>query len=305
MAVAASSGEGRMRPQLCILSLALLGSLIVPAPARSSEPSLIVGGVTPHVVVRGETLTSLAARFGVDAATIASGNHLAADRPLEPGRELLIDNRHIAPASIAAGEIVINVPQRMLFYRDGDRVLAYPIAVGRPTWQTPQGPFVVVRKDQDPTWHVPASIRAESAREGQFLPLAVPPGPKNPLGRFWIGLSLDGIGIHGTPFPSSIYQSATHGCIRLQGDPIEDLFGRVAVGTRGRIVYEPVLMAADDEAIYLEVHRDVYRRMTVAIGPRVRELAGRLAVDDQINWTIANAEIERRAGVARRVSIAE
>jgi L,D-transpeptidase ErfK/SrfK len=55
---------------------------------------------------------------------------------------------------------------------------------------------------------------------GRLLPLVVPPGPRNPLGRFWIGLSLAGIGVHGTPVPSSIR--------------------RVDVGTRGRIVYEPV-----------------------------------------------------------------
>jgi L,D-transpeptidase ErfK/SrfK len=294
-----------MRPYLLILSVAFLAVLAGSASAQSGEPALIIGGVTPHIVVRGETLTSLAAGFGVDAATIVSDNHLSAGRPLEPGRELVIDNRHIAPGEIAVGEIVVNVPQRMLFYREGTRVLAYPIAVGRTTWRTPQGPFAVVRKEQDPTWHVPASIRAESARKGQVLPLAVPPGPKNPLGRFWIGLSLDGIGIHGTPFPSSIYQTATHGCIRLQAASIEDLYGRVAVGTLGRIVYEPVLMTADAEGIYLEVHRDAYHRLPTAMGLIARELARRLGVDDQIDWTIANAEVERRAGVARRVSRAE
>jgi L,D-transpeptidase ErfK/SrfK len=294
-----------MRRHRFVLSVALLAVLVGSASARSGESALIIGGVTPHIVVRGETLTSLAARFGVDAATIASDNHLSPGRPLEPGRELLIDNRHIAVGGIAVGEIVVNVPQRMLFYRDGNRVLAYPIAVGRTTWRTPLGSFAVVRKEQDPTWHVPASIREESARKGQVLPLAVPPGPTNPLGRFWIGLSLDGIGIHGTPFPSSIYQAATHGCIRLQAASIEDLYGRVALGTRGRIVYEPVLMAADGGGVYLEVHRDVYRRLTTAIGPIAGALARSLAVDDQIDWTIANAEIERRAGVARRVSTAE
>jgi L,D-transpeptidase ErfK/SrfK len=291
--------------RLRIVLVALAAVLVHPIPGRSSEPSLIIGGLSTHVVEHGETLTSLAARFGVDAATIASDNHLAAGSPLEPGRELLIDNRHIAPRSIAVGEIVINVPQRMLFYRDGDRVLAYPVAVGRSTWRTPQGPFAVVRMDEDPTWHVPASIRAESARKGRVLPLAVPPGPNNPLGRFWIGLSLAGIGIHGTVAPSSIYQTATHGCIRLQGDSIEDLYGRVAIGTRGRIIYEPVLMAATGQGIYLEVHRDVYRRATTSIGPETHELARRLAVDQQIDWTVANGEIERRAGVARRVSISE
>jgi L,D-transpeptidase ErfK/SrfK len=294
-----------MAPRLIVLLLVLIGSLMPAVPAHSGEPGLIIGGLTSHVVLPGETLTSLAARFGVDPATIVADNQLAAGRALEPGRELVIDNRHIAPRTIAAGEIVINVPQRMLFYRDGDRVLAYPIAVGRSTWQTPEGPFAVVRMDEEPTWHVPASIRAESARKGHLLPLAVPPGPKNPLGHFWIGLSLNGIGIHGTIAPTSIYQSATHGCIRLQGDSIEDLYGRVTIGTRGRIVYEPVLMAASGQGIYLEVHPDVYRRVTASTSQDVRQLARHLALENRIDWTVAGSEIERRAGVARRVSISE
>jgi len=292
-----------MQARLIVASLILAGALVHPVDGHRNDQAVLTGGITTHSVGPDETWTSLAARFGVEAPTIAGDNQLSVDSPLEPGLELVIDNRHIVPAGIAAGEIVINVPQKMLFYRDGDDVLAFPVAVGRDTWQTPQGPFTVARKETDPAWHVPASIRAESARKGKLLPLVVPPGPGNPLGRFWIGLSREGIGIHGTPFSSSIYQNSTHGCIRLQGDSIEELFGRVTVGTRGRIVYQPVLMAVSGGAAYLEVHADVYRRSPTSVSRYVRELASRLAVNDRIDWLAADAEIERRAGVARRVSV--
>jgi len=291
-----------MRRRLIIASLVLLGILMPAVDSAAEESEVITGGITMHIVAPGETLTSIAARFGVDPSTIASDNRLAAGQPLEPGRTLLIDNRHIVPATLAAGEIVVNVPQRMLFYRDEERIFAYPVAVGRPTWQTPQGAFSVTWKTEDPAWHVPASIRAESARKGRELPLVVPPGPRNPLGRFWIGLSLAGIGLHGTPVPSSIYRTATHGCVRLQGDRIEDLYGRVDVGTRGRVIYEPVLMAVRGNEIYLEVHRDVYRRMSVSALHQARELAARLAFADRIDWKAANNEIERYGGIARRIS---
>jgi L,D-transpeptidase ErfK/SrfK len=286
------------------VSVVFVGILVHPADGPARELEVITGEITTYVVASGETLTSISARFGVDPSTIASDNRLAAGQPLEPGRTLLIDNRHIVPATIVAGEIVVNVPQRMLFYRDEERIVAYPVAVGRPTWQTPQGAFAVTWKDEDPAWHVPASIRAESARKGKELPLVVPPGPRNPLGRFWIGLSLAGIGLHGTPVPSSIYRTVTHGCIRLQGEGIEDLFGRVDVGTRGRIIYEPVLLAVSGGEIYLEVHRDVYRRVPMNAAQKARELATRLALFDRIDWTVANREIERQAGIARRVSAA-
>jgi L,D-transpeptidase ErfK/SrfK len=293
-----------MPRRLIVALLVFAGVLGHPVDGPAREPEVITGGITTYIVAPGETLTSLASRFGVDPSTIVSDNHLAAGHPLQPGRTLLIDNHHIVPATIVAGEIVVNVPQRMLFYRDEERIVSYPVAVGRATWQTPQGAFAVTWKDEDPAWHVPASIRAESARKGKELPLVVPPGPRNPLGRFWIGLSLAGIGLHGTPVPSSIYRTVTHGCIRLQGEGIEDLFSRVDVGTRGRIIYEPVLMAVGGGEIYLEVHRDVYRRMSMGAAQQVRQLATRLALADRIDWTVANSEIERQAGIARRVSAA-
>lgn len=292
-----------MGPRLIVLFFALVGSFVHAVDSSASQTEVITGGVTTHIVVPGETLTSIAARFGVDQSTIVSDNRLPAGRPLEPGRTLLIDNRHIVPPTIEAGEIIVNVPQRMLFYREDERIFSYPIAVGRPTWQTPQGTFAVTWKDADPAWHVPASIRAESARKGRELPLVVPPGPRNPLGRFWIGLSLSGIGLHGTPAPSSIYRTATHGCIRLQANNIEELFGRVDVGTRGRIVYETVLLTSHDGEIYLEVHPDVYRRSTMSAMQQAHGLAARLGLADRINWTLAAAEVERHAGIARPVSL--
>ena len=233
-----------MRRLLIVVSLVLAGLFVHPVGSSAGELEVITGGITTHIVAPGETLTSIAARFGVDPSTIVSDNRLAAGQPLEPGRTLRIDNRHIVPAPIVAGEIVVNVPQRMLFYRD-ERTGRWRTRSrsGARRGRRRQGPFTVIRKEEDPAWHVPASIRAESARKGQPLPLVVPPGPRNPLGRFWIGLSLAGIGIHGTPFASSIYQAATHGCIRLQRDGSPTCTRASTLGTRGRIIYEPMLMA--------------------------------------------------------------
>ena len=290
-----------MRVRFIVLTLLGVITLCAPSAIGADHPA-ISGGVTAYTVAAGDTLTAIAARFGVYPSTIAADNHLDPRRPLETGRELRIDNRHIVPDAAVPGEIIVNVPQRMIFYQDADRVFGYPIAVGRSTWQTPAGTFTVVRKEENPAWHVPASIRAESARAGHPLPLVVAPGPKNPLGQFWIGLSLAGIGIHGTPAQSSIYQTATHGCIRLQRDPIADLYSRVMPGTLGRIVYEPILIAESGDDVYIEVHADVYRRLAASPLEIARTLAARLGLADRINWSLADREIDRHAGVARRVS---
>ena len=156
----------------------------------------------------------------------------------------------------------------------------------------------------DPAWHVPESIRQESARAGKFLPHVVPAGPGNPLGRFFIGLSLASIGIHGTPSPSSIYQTATHGCMRLQADNIAELYSHVRVGTRGRIIYEPVLLTREGDDIFVEVHADVYSRMPPGTAhEHARELAARLGVSNRIDWAVADRQIDQTGGIARQIHL--
>ena len=181
--------------------------------------------------------------------------------------------RHISnPARYVGGQpsccsrdiddgIVVNVPQRMLFVlSSGNLIVAYPVAVGRPGWRTPRGDFTVEEKRKNPVWRVPPSIQAEMAREGKRVRTTVLPGADNPLGKYWIGLSIPGIGIHATTAPSSIYQCRTHGCIRLHPDDAAALFSIVEIGTPGKIVYEPLLMAhLPDGRTLVEANPDIYR----------------------------------------------
>jgi L,D-transpeptidase ErfK/SrfK len=131
-----------------------------------------------------------------------------------------------------------------------------------------------------------------------MLPAAIPPGPNNPLGEFWIGLSRSGIGIHGTNAPSTIFGAVSHGCIRVHPDDIARLVGRIRVGTLGRIIYEPVLLSVQNDAVYLEAHRDVYGRG----GASARELATAAGVLERIDWTAADTVIALRDGIARDVT---
>ena len=262
----------------------------------------LVGQVQTVTVVRGDTLWALGARFGVDAATVARDNGLALESPLPIGAELRLDNRHIVPSFPPEVIVLVNVPQRMVFAVSGSGVAAYPIAVGRASWPTPLGEFTIVSKETNPTWDVPQSIREEAQRAGRSLPRSVPPGPANPLGAYWLGLSVGSIGIHGTNAPSSVYQAVTHGCIRLQAGNIEELFGLVQVGMQGELVYQPLLVLVVGDEVFLEVHRDSYRR-----GPRdplayVKTKAGELGVTDRVDWDAAARVIHERAGVARGIA---
>jgi len=117
-----------------------------------------------------------------------------------------------------------------LFHSDNDVWRVFPVATGQSIYPTPTGRFDIVVKWINPTWYPPT----QDAWAKGLKP--VPPGPGNPLGTRWMGLSAPGIGIHGTDEPGSIGYSASHGCIRMQVVDSEWLFQHVRVGTTVVIV---------------------------------------------------------------------
>jgi len=280
----------------------VLALAIAAAGAPAIGAQTLTGAVNRVTVARGDTLRKLGSRFGVDPRTIAADNGLSFPATLKIGDALAIDNRHIVPAVDGSAAIVVNVPQRMLFLVTEGGLVAFPAAVGRSDWQTPLGGFTIASQETNPTWDVPASIRAEAERAGRTLPLKVPPGPNNPLGAYWLGLSVGGVGIHGTNAPSSVYQVVTHGCIRLHPEEIATLFTQVRVGTPGQVVYQPLLIAADGDDVLLEVHGDVYGRGPGDPVHFVKELARERGVFERIDWNAAETVIQERAGVARVVT---
>ena len=279
----------------------LLVAMRAPSLAAEEPPAdALTGAVATHVVQRGDTLQALAARAGLDVATVVAENGLTTGHALIPGRHLVIDNRHIVPSNHGAAPIVVNLPQRMLFFFD-QTVAGLPVAVGRRTWPTPLGEFQVAARDTDPTWDVPESIRAEARRLGRRLPASVPPGPTNPLGRFWIGLTAGSVGIHGTNVPSSIYGAVTHGCMRLHPDDVAWLFPRARIGMTVQTVYESALLADIGGRVFLEVHPDVYRREAISLAT-VQALAAGRGLTSRIDWAAAARVVALRHGVARDVT---
>ena len=67
--------------------------------------------------------------------------------------------------------------------------------------------------------------------------MVVPPGPRNPVGSRWIGLSLPGYGIHGSPRPNTVGRPESMGCFRLTNWNVEKLFALIRAGTPVRIVW--------------------------------------------------------------------
>jgi L,D-transpeptidase ErfK/SrfK len=257
----------------------------------------IVGDRWIHVVANGETWTSIGARIGVDPEVLAARNDRTLRAPLRAGDVLGIDNHHIVPTYTDTG-LIVNVPQRLLFhYWNGELRAHYPIAVGRGDWQTPLGSFTIVATEADPTPDIPILIRAEGRRAGKAVDMPVAPEPVDPLGRYSLALSLGHVVIDGTSAPTSIYHFATRGHILLHPDDIEDLFHRVSVGERGRIVYEPVLVAFDGTDVFVEVHRDIYRRAPGTFG-RAMELLDRAGLLERTDLSELARVVREAEGLA-------
>jgi len=295
---------------VCIAGAALCGEVAVPArggPVLPTPSTQLVGGAYDYTVEQGDSLTSVGARFGVGAIVLARRNGLAPKAQLALGQELHVENPHIVPpvtAAAAGDAILINVPQRMLFqWRGGAVVAGYPIAAGRPTWRTPLGEFEIDARATDKTWIVPVSIQEEMRREGKPVKKIVPPGPDNPLGRHWLGLTRSSIGIHGTTAPASIYALRTHGCIRLHPDDAAALYERTPLGEPVHIVYEPVLLAAlADGRICLEAHPDAYR-LRGSAEDAIADLTTTAGLAERIDWPRVREVLEARDGIAEDVTL--
>jgi lipoprotein-anchoring transpeptidase ErfK/SrfK len=125
--------------------------------------------------------------------------------------------------------LVVNLADRKIaLFEDGRVVKVYSIAVGKHSTPSPNGSFHIVSRVVKPTYYKPGKV--------------VPAGPANPLGTRWMGLGFKGYGIHGTNRPTSIGKAASHGCIRMRNQDVEDLFERVEVG-------DPVDLLTDETAI--------------------------------------------------------
>lgn len=122
--------------------------------------------------------------------------------------------------------IIVNLKDRRLALVENGLVEAvYPVAVGKSSTPSPTGTFTIVNHVINPTYYHHGVV--------------IPPGPENPVGNRWMGLSVAGYGIHGTNAPRSIGKAASHGCIRMGRRDLERLFAQVRVGDTVEIIGVP------------------------------------------------------------------
>ncbi len=213
---------------------------------RRSEETIVVdstealGSATVGVGAKGadvRKLLTLMRRFGGYRRRAGSSFDDGAVRALRAfqSRERLEVDGLAGPAVLMA--LTRTLPARvavdrsdhtLTLTRGGIRVKTYTVAVGQPRYPTPTGALSVGRKERHPAWNPPNAPWAAELS-------TVPPGPGNPLGTRWIGLSIPTIGIHGTYATESLGTSASHGCIRMSIADVEELFEQLEIGTPVRI----------------------------------------------------------------------
>lgn len=271
----------------------------------------IVGGEGIYRVERKESLRLAASRLGVRVKDLARLNDLKRDALLNPGQRLYYNNRRIVPKSIRNG-ILVNIPDRSLYlFRNGKVSANYPVALGiskkkeSTAWRTPVGKFRIVDKKENPAWRIPLSIRKEMEENGEDVLEFMPPGPKNPLGKYAMRTTLSGIMIHSTTRPASINSFSSHGCIRVMPEHMEKLFKSVSVPMKGEIIYNPVkIEKAPDGRIFLEVNNDSYE-MFDDIRAEVKRLINNRKLGDRVSWQRVNRVINEKSGIAEDVTLSE
>ncbi len=207
------------------------------------------------------------------------------------GMKVLIPSQWILPQTQKYG-IVINIAEMRLYYflKSIKMVRTYPIGIGDEGWFSPEGTCFVAEKRKNPTWYIPKSLQEK------YQMKTMPPGPDNPLGDYWLGLSFSGYGIHGTNFPWAIGRLVTHGCIRLYPEDIEKFFPMVPIKTPVELIYEPVKVGWKQGRVFMEVHPDIYNKKGDLIQYGQNKIKS-LGLQEKVDEALMIKTLEEKQGI--------
>jgi L,D-transpeptidase ErfK/SrfK len=263
----------------------------------------VVGVVQVVTVGKDDTLTDIARRFNVGYEEILRANPKVDPWLPGEGREIIVPTQYILPDAPRTG-VVINIPAMRIYYyppvKHGERqvVITHPIGIGKVGWRTPEGVTKIVRRQRDPTWRVPESVRKEHHENGEDLEPVIGPGPDNPLGKYAFYLQWPSYLIHGTNKPAGVGLRSSHGCIRLYPEDIEQFFNLVPIGTEVRVVNQPFVFGWRDGQLYMQPYgvleddtRDwskaQKRLLTQSLAKRLQQQVR--AHHEQVDWSLVSA----------------
>ena len=275
-----------------------------PQPSRGD----LIGDTQIYETKPNETLLDIARAHELGFTEIMTANP-GIDPWLPPERSgVLIPRQAILPNAPREG-IVINLPeQRLYFFESSGLVGTYAIGIGQDGLKTPIGKTSIVRRRVKPTWRPTRRMREEDPD----LPEVVPPGDDNPLGGFALYLGWHQYLIHGTNKPWGIGRRVSSGCIRLYPEGIADLFPRIKVGTKVRVVDQPIKFGRFNGEIYVEAHPsqaqadEIEQRGKFSPEQMPKLVARTIAFAhrdvQRIDWAALRDAVIRRTGVPVRIT---
>lgn len=182
--------------------------------------------------------------------------------------------------AIAAGKVSwsihVNVPEfHLRLYRNGEVYRQFTLAVGKPSTPTPVGLFSIKNRVKNPTWW-PTDGRPP-----------VPPGPRNPLGPWWMGITMR-VGIHGGGKADTVGKAITHGCMRMLDKDVSEVAKWVAVGVPVSITYKLFQPLPSADGWKVQVFANIYGRPFPA-ADEVSQLFREQGFEGQTDWDLVAA----------------
>jgi L,D-transpeptidase ErfK/SrfK len=313
-------------PRGSALLVAALAASPLPAAvfALPTDGSPVVGADLSVRTVYEDSLPEMAHRYSLGYYEIIRANPGVDVWIPGADRDIVLPGRRILPPGPREG-ITVNLPEHRLYYypkpqgHDKAVVITYPVSIGKMDWRTPLGETQIIAKIRNPAWYPPESVRKEHLANNDPLPRVVPAGPDNPLGDFAMRLAAGGGSymIHGTNNPTAVGMSVTHGCIRMYPEDVAAVFAAVPVGTKVRLINEPVKIAWVHGQLLLEVHPPVDAEgqsgdegpSPAQVEPDLKALSKMLersGVDKHANiqWQLARSTLKNATGMPTLVGVA-
>lgn len=167
---------------------------------------------------------------------------------LSPGDEIIVPIVMPPRTTPRATRLEVNLAEKVIRVIGPDEQLVglfhCSIAANRQKLPTRDAEVTVIAPDP---WYTFDPKMWPEVKERISRKLPIPPGPRNPVGRCWIGLSLPGYGMHGTPNPELIGKTGSHGCFRLANWDALRLSKMVQVGTPVKFSGHPSVQLADSK----------------------------------------------------------
>ncbi|QOJ02756.1 MAG: murein L,D-transpeptidase [Planctomycetia bacterium] len=163
---------------------------------------------------------------------------------LAPGARVMLPNVN-EPAEVRRATFIeIDLARKIVFALDarGNVVGLFHCSIAKDKAKRPRGQANVVTVNRNPEYLFDPAMWPEVKDVKRKL--LIPAGPNNPVGLCWIGLSLRGYGMHGTPEPELIGKTGSHGCFRLANWDAIRLGKMVRVGTPVRFSQQSDRLAA-------------------------------------------------------------